>query len=626
MSDDLPRIRWRDAAPSDSGRAGPPDPPAGGRPPERGAPPPRPLRVLPPTPTLDTLGRDLTALARRGAFDHLAVRDDLLLRLARALLRRERANPVLLGEPGVGKTALVEALARRVAQGGLDPRLAGLRIVELPVAALVGGTVFRGQLEQRVLDVVAELRRRPDVVLFLDELHLLVGAGEGSGGVDVADILKPALARGEIRCVGATTSREYETIVRRDPALERRLSPIRVEEPTPEEALDLLRQLGPGVAGHYGLTVTDEALVAAVNLSVSHLTDRRLPDKAFDLLDDACTHALLPSLAGGGGPGEVTAETVAAALADRTGTRPALLRPRDGDPAAVDVAPILRERVVGQEAAVAALAGAVTLARLGLRPGDRPRGVFLLGGPSGVGKSALARALAVALEGDERGLLRIDLSEFQAPHSVARLTGSPPGYVGHDEGGQLTRFLRERPGGVVLLDEIEKAHPRVLDLFLQVFDAGRITDGRGETIDARHAWFVLTTNLPLDPDEAEADAPSLRDWLRPEFLNRVDRVVPLAPLAFEALVGIARREIDTLAASAGVAGRGLSLVADPHVLVSLARDEPDGTAANGRTVQRRAQQEAAAALAAALADAPPAGSTLRLVLRGGEVRAVVEGG
>ncbi|HEU5433945.1 MAG TPA: ATP-dependent Clp protease ATP-binding subunit [Thermomicrobiales bacterium] len=603
MSDEptAPRIVWRPQ----------PAPSRGERPTAR---PNARRRAAPrrPTPLLDALGRDLTALAGDGAFDRLVVRDDLVLRLARALLRREKANPVLLGEPGVGKTALVEALARRIGEGDVDPRLADLRIVELPVAALVAGTFYRGQLEQRVLGLLAEARGQLDLVLFFDELHLVIGAGESANGaMDVANMLKPALARGDIRCIGATTAREYDAVVRRDPALERRFLPIPVAEPTAAETLELLRQIAPAYRRHYDVAIADDALAAAVDLSAEYIRDRRLPDKALDLLDDACARAALPDLAASSrvGAPAVTAETVVAALAERTGVPLARLRANDGP---ADIGPALAAAVFGQPEAVAAMAAAARLARLGLRPADRPRGVFLFGGPSGVGKTALARAFAAALFGDgERALLRLDLSEYQEQHAVARLIGAPPGYVGHEQGGQLTRFLRQTPAAVVLLDEIDKAHPQALDLFLQIFDAGRVTDGRGDEIDARHAWFVLTTNLPLKPD----DAP-LRAHLRPEFLNRIDRVIAFAPLSLESLIAIARRAIDDLVRA--LASRDVTLTADPLALVALCRDEEDDAPANGRTVLRRVEQEVAAPLAATL-DATDAPCRLRVVFRDGRV-------
>ncbi|MCC6313697.1 MAG: ATP-dependent Clp protease ATP-binding subunit [Thermomicrobiales bacterium] len=602
-----PRIVWK-------------GPPAGDRQPPEREPPPR-MRFTqprPPTPLLDAIGRDLTALARAGAFDDLIPRDAIALRLMRALLRREKANPVLIGEPGVGKTAIVEELARRVARGDIAG-LENVRIIEAPIGDLVAGTVFRGQLEQRVLDLLAEARNRPDLILFLDEFHLVVGGGSAEGSIDIGNLIKPALARGEIRCIGATTPAEFARAMRRDPALERRLAPVRVDEPSEAEALALLTRAADGFIRHHGVDLDPAALAAAVQLSAHYLPDRRLPDKAFDLLDDACTVALLPGL--NEHPAArplVTAEMVARALSDRTGLPLAHLieRERVGTN---EIAAHLEARVVGQEAAVAAAAEAIRLARLGLREPERPRAVLLFGGPSGVGKTALARAMAETLTGSEATLLRIDLSEYQEQYAISRLLGAPPGYIGHDMEGQFARHLRVHPAAVVLLDEIEKAHPRVLDLFLQVFDAGRLTDGHGRVVDARHAWFVLTTNVPI-----EADRAALREHLRPEFLNRIDRIVAFMPLGLEALLTIARGEIERLAGP--LAAHGFTLVAEPTALLHLCRPEADEVPANGRTVLRRAEQEIAAPLAALLEEAGATGPlTVTIRKRGDGLRFNVPG-
>lgn len=552
----------------------------------RQPPPPAPqLRRLPPTPTLDHFGRDLTYAAHNGRFDHLVVRDELVRDIARVLMRSTKANPVLVGEAGVGKTALVEALARQLVQDVQPERLQGLRLVELPVSNLVAGSSLRGALEQRVNLIIEELRLRPDIVLFIDEFHVLVA---GQAEQTIADILKPPLARGDIRVIGATTPAEYDRSIRPDAALNRRMTPIHVAEPTSGETRELLGHIAPSLATHHQVRIDPASLEAAVTLSIAYQRDRRLPDKAIDLLEDACARAVITDDGLADLSGEaplVTPEIVAAAIAARTGiplhhlTQPASGRPRD-------IEQDLRSAVVGQDAAVTAVAATVRLSRLGLRPAERPRGVFLFGGPSGVGKTALARALAAAMTGSESAMLRIDLSEYQEAHAVSRLIGAPPGYVGHDQGGQLTRWLVHQPASVVLLDEFEKAHPRVLDIFLQVFDAGRLTDGQGHTVDARHAWFILTTNLPIDDD-----LESIKAALRPEFLNRIDHVVALDPLELAHLLAIAEREIAALRRNLGA--RIHELRVEPLALVSLCRNEADGRPANGRTIQRTVESDLA---------------------------------
>jgi ATP-dependent Clp protease ATP-binding subunit ClpA len=546
-----------------------------------------PPNHLPPTPLLDNLGRDLTALAQRGELKEIFGREREVLQVARALLRREKANPLLVGPPGVGKTAIVEALAQRVSNRTVHPQLQSLRFVEVSIPSLIAGTSFRGAMEERILTLMNELRQRPDIILFLDEFHLIVGAGMVSGSqLDLANIFKPALVRGELRCIGATTPNEYERAVRHDPAMERRMLPIRIGEPSTDETLSLLAQVAPAYQAFYGVLIDPEALSAVVGLSAQYLPDRRLPDKAFELLDDACSRIALPNLDGTPeGISTVTVEAVAAALTDRTGIPLAHLTERT-----LGVVPELEARlsaeVVGQPAAVHAVASAVRIAASGLRASDRPRGILLFGGPTGVGKTSMAKALAGALFGDERALLRIDLSEYQERHSVSRLVGAPPGYVGHDGGGQLTDHLRRTPHCVVLLDEIEKAHPSVLDLFLQVFDAGRITDAHGHTADARHAYFLLTTNLPITQNQQE-----LRHHLRPEFVNRIDQTVIFVPLTTEDLSSIARRQLDALNSQLASQHLGLRVTAEDSALACLCQPEViDGTA-NGRSVLRHFERD-----------------------------------
>jgi len=574
-------ISWRDR---------PPDPDGD----DRVVPPVVPPRVLPPTPALDALGRDLTAAARNGELSEIVAREEIVLQIARTLIRQTKANPVLVGEAGVGKTALVEALAKRIVEGSVPEQLLETRIVELPVANLLAGTMYRGQLEQRLTQVIDEVARRPDIVLFIDEVHMVISQSEIQS---LANILKPALARPGFRMIGATTPKEFDASIRRDPALERRTQAIEVREPTSDETIALLELIIGRTEAHHGVVVQPEAITAAVALSVAYMRDRRLPDKAIDLIEDACTRVVMPSLAerpaDDGAPRIVTPEIVALAVSERTGI-PIGRVAGGAELDAAHIEQVLRKRVLGQDEAVDAVAAAVRLSALGLRAPERPRGVFLLGGPTGVGKTALAQALAEGIGGGRASLLRIDLSEYHDQYSVARLIGSPPGYIGHDDGGQLTKHLQTHPASVVLLDEIEKGHPRVLDIFLQVFDAGRLTDGRGRTVDARHAWFFLTTNLQLDDREAMAGS------FRPEFLNRLDRTVVFSPLDTPTLLGIAEREVRAVETQLGerIAGFGLDRLA----LVALTRDEDDGTPVNGRTILRRVEREVAMPIADLMAE------------------------
>ncbi|MFM8594093.1 MAG: AAA family ATPase [Chloroflexota bacterium] len=487
---------------------------------------------------------------------------------------------------------MVEALAKRIVDGAVPEQLMGTRIVELPVANLIAGTMFRGQLEQRLTEVIAEVQRRPDIVLFIDEVHMVISQSEIQ---NLANILKPALARPGFRMIGATTPKEFDASIRRDPALERRTQAIEVREPTSEETIALLEVIIGRTEAHHGVVVEPKAIEAAVALSVAYMRDRRLPDKAIDLLEDACTRVVMPSLGqppDDGRPLVVTPEVVAESVSARTGIPVGRLA-GGAELDAAHIEQVLRKRVLGQDEAVDAVAAAVRLSALGLRAPERPRGVFLLGGPTGVGKTALAQALAEGIGGGRAGLLRLDLSEYHDQYTVSRLIGSPPGYIGHDDGGQLTKHLQTHPASVVLLDEIEKGHPRVLDIFLQVFDAGRLTDGRGRTVDARHAWFFLTTNLRLDDPEEVARA------LRPEFVNRLDRMVVFSPLDAPTLLGIAEREVRAIETQLGerIAGFGLDRLA----LVALIRDDEDGTPVNGRTIIRRVEQEVAMPLADLLA-------------------------
>ncbi len=558
------------------------------------------------TPTLDQFGRDLTAEARDGRLDPAAGREREIRRVLTVLGRRQKNNPVLIGEPGVGKTAIVEGIARRIAEGNVSANLRNARIVALSMGSIVAGAMFRGQFEERIKQVLEEVRQSPNVILFIDELHTVVGAGAAEGAVGAGDLLKPALARGELRCIGATTLDEYRKHVEKDAALERRFQPIMVGEPSVEEAVAMLRIVRENYERHHDVKITDEAIEAAVRLSDRYINDRFLPDKAIDVMDEAASALRLEAIEKGLlGPeavsdlekqiADIQAEKEAAALAEDY-ERAASLRQRElkvqeqleearakaGQIATMmvtpeDVAKVvegwtgvpvsqmlegeranlrhleddLQKRVIGQNEAISAVARAIRRSRAGLKDPQRPIGSFLFMGPTGVGKTELARALAATIFGSEDAMIRLDMSEYMEPHTVSRLFGSPPGYVGHDEGGQLTEQVRRRPYSVILLDEIEKAHPEVFNALLQILDDGRLTDGQGRTVDFKNTVVIMTSNvataelkraasigfLPTrwgdatnerESEEAQRKAKAmegLKRAFRPEFLNRIDQIV-----------------------------------------------------------------------------------------------------
>src|SRR4051812_12984061 len=564
------------------------------------------------TPTLDEFGRDLTEMARDGQIDPVIGREEEIEQTVEVLSRRRKNNPVLIGEAGVGKTAIVEGIAAQIVEGDVPETLRDRRLVEIDLTGLVAGTRYRGDFEERLKKVIDEIREHSDeVIVFIDELHTVVGAGasEGSGGA--GNMLKPALARGELHIIGATTLEEYRRNIEKDAALERRFQPILVAEPSVEDTVQILRGLRDRYEAHHQVRFADEAVVAAVELSDRYVTDRHLPDKAIDLIDQAgarvrrrvrtpatdlrgleqevqrlqrekdqavaaeqyerasqlrdevqeAQRRLEEARAGGGDSGvpEVGVEDIAEVVSRATGIPVSQLTEEEMQ-RLLDLEQHLHERVVGQDEAVRVVAEAVRRSRVGLGDPDRPIGSFLFLGPTGVGKTELARALATALFGDEDRMIRLDMSEFQERHTVSRLVGSPPGYVGYEDAGQLTEAVRRRPYSVVLLDEIEKAHPDVFNTLLQVLDDGRLTDSQGRTVDFKNTVLIMTSNLgseliigrrtPLgfgsnddggDSDLRDRLMRRLRESFRPEFLNRIDEIV-----VFQQLEGEQLRQITDL--------------------------------------------------------------------------------
>ncbi len=553
-----------------------------------------------PTPLLDKYGRDLNEQAAQGKIGPVIARDEELRALARTLARSKKNNPLLLGDAGVGKTAVVEGLAYAIHDGSAPAALRGKRIVQIEIGTLVAGTSLRGQFEERLIGLVEEARLARNVLLFIDEIHTIVGAGDTiDSSLDAANILKPALARGEIVCIGATTHEEYRRAIAADPALDRRFRPIDIEEPGQDDALAILVSQRARLEAHHDVSIRPEALEAAVRLSVRYLPDRRLPDKAIDLMDEACARVVVRSGSGDeeDGVSEVRVENVAEVLAEWTGI-PLTQLTTDERRRFSDVESVLRQRVIGQDEAVEAVAAAVRTARAGLGDPNRPIGVFLFLGPSGVGKTELARALAAFLFGSEEALLRLDMSEFHDAHTVSRLIGAPPGYKDADRGGQLTDGLRRRPYSVVLLDEVEKAAPEVFDLFLQVFDDGRLSDAHGGHVDARNAVFIMTSNIGTEEtgksvgfvasaDRAPDYTAYLNRFFRPEFLNRLDEVVVFRPLAHEALSAILDLQLVQLRARLTTQGLELALTDDARAFILQRGYDPvNGARPLKRAVER----------------------------------------
>ena len=600
--------------------------------------------------TLAEFTRDLTEAARSGKLDPVIGRDKEIQRVIQILSRRTKNNPVLIGEPGVGKTAIAEGLAERIASGDVPEELLDKKILSLDLSGMVAGTKYRGEFEERIKNTLAEVKKAGNVILFIDELHTIVGAGSAEGAVDAANIIKPALGRGEIRVIGATTLNEYRKYIEKDAALERRFQPVTVGEPTPEATLEILKGLRDKYEAHHKLTITDEALEAAVQLSKRYIGDRFLPDKAIDLMDEAASQVRMTAEASSPdlkaleekiaalhrekseavtaqdfekaaqlrdiekdyqeqveierdnwrkqmaqNRGSVTADDVAKVVAGWTGI-PVTRLTEDESMRLLKLEEKLHQRVVGQDEAVNAVAKAIRRSRVGLKDPKRPIGSFLFLGPTGVGKTELCKTLAEAMFGDENAMVRIDMSEYMEKHTVSRLVGSPPGYVGHEEGGQLTEKVRRKPYSVVLFDEIEKAHEDVWNILLQILEDGIVTDSQGRKVDFKNTIIVMTSNVGAknitadaarlgfdggDKDEKETEEvrfdrirdavmADLKRTFRPEFLNRIDEIIVFRQLTKDNIRQIARRMLDVTGAR--MAQQGITLAADDDAVAELARD------------------------------------------------------
>ena len=583
----------------------------------------------------DKYCRDLTRRAAEGQLDPVFCREDELDRMVEILCRRQKNNPCLVGEPGVGKTALAEGLAQRIAQGQVPRALQGRRLLALDLASLVAGTKYRGDFEERFKNLLEELMRDGTAILFVDELHTVVGAGAAEGAIDASSILKPVLARGELQFIGATTNQEFRAYIQKDAALERRFGRVQLEEPSPDSAEAILEGLASRYERYHGVKLPPDALHAAVELSVRYLPGRCLPDKAIDLVDEACAAARIQAEQEGDAAPVLGVEQIARVVAQASGV-PAC---RVGEQERERLARLeqrLNDQVVGQPQATAAVAGAIRRSRTGLGEPGRPMGAMLFLGPTGVGKTALAKALAVSWFGSEKALLRFDMSEYQEQHTVARLLGAPPGYVGHDEGGQLTEAVRRRPYSVVLFDEIEKAHPEIQTLLLQLLEEGQLTDAMGRKADFRNTIVLLTANLgarflagqstPLgfaaseetafDRQAAQAVEEAKR-WLRPELVGRLDEMIVFRPLGEQSLCAIAERLLDQLEQRA--AHSGLTLHHTDRVGPALAARARSAYGARElrRQVDRAVEQALADRIAAG--DAPDGGRWLADCTENGEI-------
>ena len=559
------------------------------------------------TKMLDQYSRDLTEMAAAGRIDPVVGRGNEIRRAIQILSRRSKNNPVLVGEPGVGKTAVAEGLALCVSRGQAPAELRDKRIVSLDIPALLAGTKYRGDFEERVKSVLRDVKRAGDVILFIDELHTIIGAGSAEGAIDAANILKPALGRGEVQIIGATTPEEYRRHIEKDAALERRFQPVKVTEPGREQTMEMLQSLRPALEKHHRVSLDEEALTAAYELSVRYINDRFLPDKAIDLLDEAAAAVHVE-----GGRRPVTAADVAQVVSLWTEIPLSSLDESESQ-RLQGLEEQLKQRIIGQDEAVSAVARAIRRSRVGLKDPRRPVGSFLFLGPTGVGKTELCRALAATVYGDENAMIRLDMSEYMEKHSVSRLIGSPPGYVGYEDGGQLTEKVRRKPWSVVLFDEIEKAHEDVWSILLQIMDDGHLTDATGRRVDFSNTVIVMTSNIGAktitenrpalgfadsqrrdEEDMNQKVMAELRATFRPEFLNRVDETIVFHRLSDEHLCAITQTLLEQVKQRFQALGITLLVPEDTACwLASQGRDDKFGARPLRRTVQHCIEDAAA---------------------------------
>ncbi|MBO4625464.1 MAG: ATP-dependent Clp protease ATP-binding subunit [Bacteroidales bacterium] len=538
---------------------------------------------------IEEFAYDLTLAAREGKLDPVVGRDSEISRVIEILGRRKKNNPMLIGEPGVGKSAIVEGIAQKIAHGDMSAALAKKRILSLDIASVVAGTKYRGDFEKRLKTIIKEASENPDLILFIDEFHTIVGAGGASGSLDAANMLKPALARGEFQCIGATTLDEFTKIVEKDGALDRRFQKIVVEPTGVQQSIEILRQLRPKYEEFHGLKYSDEAVEAAVRLTDRYITDKSLPDKAIDAFDEAGSMVRLST---GKKNNEVSAEDIATVVSKMTGIPVNKVAESEGN-RIVKMRTRLKGRIIGQDEAIETVVRAIQRNRAGLKDPNRPIGTFLFFGPTGVGKTQLARSLAEYLFDSEENLIRIDMSEYMEKFSVSRLIGAPPGYVGYEEGGQLSERVRRKPYAVVLLDEIEKAHPDIFNLLLQVMDEGRLTDSNGRTVDFKNTIVIMTSNVgsrevqdygsgigfatagkKVEVDRRSVVEKAVRKAFPPEFINRVDEQVYFNSLSRETLEEIIDIELKDLRERALEAGYKLTITPAAKRLVADAGYDP----------------------------------------------------